>query len=344
MNMSTAKPQSQSQWPLSAELNHVQELEVALEREFPAAAEAVGDGLSRRRWLQLMGASMALGGMIGCRDKVETIAPFAFRPNNRIPGIPQSFATTVDVGGFGQPLLATCNDGRPTKLDGNPDHVSGKGTDAFTQAMILDLYDPDRSRTVRHRSGDSYVDSSYSGFRKSFADLDLKKLFVLAEPSSSPTLGRLKQRLTDAGASWFEYTPVSQDAQRAGARQALGKAYRQHCHFEKAKVVVTLDADPLGLSPDGIANSVGFAHGRDPDKGWMSRLYSVESTYTNTGATADHRIAMRSGLIGSFLTSLETAVDQAIANDGKVKRVKRETKESWRRWPRIWLPTKVRVW
>ena len=316
MKQNTEPQTTELQWPPSEELHHVQELEVALEREFPAAAESFSDGFSRRRWLQLMGASMALGGILGCRDQVEKIAPFAFRPKNRVPGVPQQFATSVDFSGVGRPLLATCNDGRPTKLDGNTLHPEGVGSDVFTQSMVLDLYDPDRSRSVREWVEKEYVDASYESFQESFSKVAAKDLFVLAEPNASPTVARLKQKLIDAGARWFEYTPVNRDNRNAGTKMALGKAYRPHYQLQKAKVVVALDADPLGSADDGIVNTSRFGTSRDPDKDWMSRLYSVESTWSLTGSSADHRLAMRSELIGHFLGSLEAAVGEAM--EGKL--------------------------
>ena len=114
------------------------EFDAAIDRDFGAATENHQDGVSRRRWLQIMGASLALGGTVGCRYEEEKIAPFAFRPQNRIPGIPEKYATMLDFGGVAQPLLSTNYDGRPIKLDGNPDHPMSLGaSSAFTQAQML---------------------------------------------------------------------------------------------------------------------------------------------------------------------------------------------------------------
>ena len=134
--------------PVNDQLENSAEFNEAIDRDFGAALESHGnDGFSRRRWLQLMGASLALGGLSGCRYEEEKIAPFAFRPHDRLPGVPQKFATMTELGGVAIPLLATNYDGRPIKLDGNPDHPDSMGaSSAFSQARILEFYDPDRLR------------------------------------------------------------------------------------------------------------------------------------------------------------------------------------------------------
>ena len=106
-------------------------------------------GMSRRRWLELMGSSLALAGAAGCRWEKREIRPFAKRPADRVPGEPQKFATTMDLAGSALGLLVTCIDGRPIKVEGNPKHPSSNGaTNAFAQAAILELYDPDRSKNI----------------------------------------------------------------------------------------------------------------------------------------------------------------------------------------------------
>ena len=123
------------------------ELNSAIDRDFGAATDNLSDGVSRRRWLQIMGASLALGGTVGCRYEEEKIAPFAFRPQNRVPGIPSRYATMLDFNGVAQPLMSTNSDGRPTKIDGNPAHPESMGASStFMQAKILEFYDPDRLR------------------------------------------------------------------------------------------------------------------------------------------------------------------------------------------------------
>ena len=292
------------------------EMQAALARDFAAATEGLGDGFSRRRWLQLMGASLALGGLAGCRYQEEKIVPFAFRPQNRVPGIPQTFASMIDFAGVAQPLTATCYDGRPVKLDGNPDHPMSKGrSTAFTQARILDLYDPERMRTPFQQKGESQVKAEWQALNdfaiSRLASQDLSSVAILTEEVGSPSLLRLLGKLTERGARWFAYSAVNLDNTREGARRAFGKPYRLHYHFDQADVVVTLDADPLMMDPNGLGNSIGFASRRDPDRGTMSRLYAVESQFSHTGAAADHRISVRSQDMAGFVGALAAAIDQA---------------------------------
>ena len=300
------------------------EMQAAIERDFGAAIEGLADdgiragddGLSRRRWMQLMGASLALGGTVGCRYEQEAIAPFAFRPANRTPGVPQKFASVMDFAGVAQPILATCYDGRPIKLDGNPEHpMSGGGAStSYTQAAILDLYDPDRLRGPKKLEGDVWVDAtrgqiaSAAGF---MGAASLSDVAILAEPTSSPSVMRLKKQFEDKGGKWFTFASLGDDNSRAGAKLAFGKPLRSHLLLDKAKIIVTLDADPLGMDPASVVNSQRFTQGRDADHGRMSRMYSVESQFSTTGASADHRMSLPSGKIGAFATALVEAVSKA---------------------------------
>ena len=135
-------------WRSLNQLADNEEFQSWLSREFPTAASELPPSLSRRRWLQLMGASLALGGLTGCRWEAEEFAPFTSRPQNRVPGEKQYFASSWEFAGVAQPLRLTCVDGRPVKVEGNPAHPhSNGGTSAFDQALLLSLYDPDRSQT-----------------------------------------------------------------------------------------------------------------------------------------------------------------------------------------------------
>ncbi len=298
------------------------ELQQAIERDFGAATSELPDGFSRRRWLQLMGASLALGGMTGCRFKDEKIAPYAFRPQNRVPGVPEKFATTLDFGGIAQPLLATCYDGRPIKLDGNPEHPNSLGpSTAYTQARILEVYDPERLRTPMRMDdtdlkpnaihNEQNWEALYGYAQPLLTAKDLSSVAFLSEQISSPSLIKIKKQLEAKGAKWFVYASINSDNQLAGSRQAFGKPLRPHYQFDQAKIILTIDADPLQMDPNGIANVGGFAKNRDPDEEKMSRLYAVESQFTHTGSAADHRISVTSTDMAGFVGSLAAAVDAA---------------------------------
>ena len=307
------------------DIQNMEGFDEAIDHDFGSATEGFEDeGVSRRRWLQLMGASLALGGASGCRYEEEKIVPFAFRPQGRVPGIPEKFASMIEFGGVAQPLMSTNYDGRPIKLDGNKNHPSSLGaSSAFTQAQILEFYDPDRLRAplkvdpaeklAARAFSDATADQILSAL-KTIA-IDVGSLAILAEPTGSPSILRLKGELEGKGAKWYTYAPVNDDNTRAGAKAAFGKVVRSHYKLENAKVIITLDADIIGgTDPDSIANSIGFAASRDADNGAMSRMYCVESMFTQTGACADHRLSCRSGDIGGFLGSLTAAIDGATAS------------------------------
>ena len=278
------------------------------------------DGLSRRRWLQLMGASLALAGAQGCRWEKADLVPFASQPANRVPGQTLRFATAMDLGGSALGLLVTSVDGRPIKIEGNPKHPASRGaTDVFAQASILELYDPDRSRTVWERAdparepGSVETSRTWDDFarfaRPHFAALGARGgqgLRVLAGASSSPTLAALRARLLEAlpKAKWYEYEPISYDNEREGTRRVFGKPYRVHLALDRARVIVCLDADPLGFHPEAVRNARDFAQGREVVDGRMSRLYSIESCWSITGSVADHRLPLRSDQVAWFAKTL----------------------------------------
>ena len=309
-------------------LDENESLREAIDRDFGAATEDLNDGVSRRRWLQLMGASLALGGVAGCRYEQETIKPFAFRPQNRVPGIPERFASVIDFNGVAQPVFATVYDGRPIKLDGNPLHpMTGDPTrmsdprinervgasTAFTQSEILNLYDPDRLRSCWNNiSGWSETSwneiDSRAGFLKAAT---LSGVAILAEPTSSPSMLKLKEQFEARGGQWFTFAPVNDDNVRAGAKIAFGTAMRPHYLMDKAKVIVTLDADPLQGDGGNLVNARRFAANRDADHDQMCRLYSVESQYTHTGGCADHRMSLPSSKIAAFARALSAGIDNA---------------------------------
>jgi molybdopterin-containing oxidoreductase family iron-sulfur binding subunit len=209
-------------------------------------------------------------------------------------------------------LIVESHEGRPTKIEGNKDHPSTLGvSNSLIQASILGLYDPDRSKNVMH-DGEA---ARWSDFVNFWAELNEpfiknkgKGLAVLSESFSSPTLSRLKGRFREKfpKAKWVTYEPVSDENIYDGIRIATGKSYQPVYYFEKAKVILSLDSDFLYSESENIANARGFADGRrlDSEKDDMNRLYVVESSFTPTGGMADHRMRLRSKLIGSLVADL----------------------------------------
>lgn len=300
-------------WCSLDELAETPRLRALLEAEFPAAVDP--EGFNRRRWLQLMGASLALAAAGGCRWKEQEILPFAERPEGRVPGKTERFTTAMPLGDTVVGLEVTCVDGRPIKIDGNPRHPQSLGTtDVFAQAALLELYDPDRSRSVVLQDGKKAQERTWEQFAEMcqarFGRLHAAAgagFHILAEANSSPTLAALRVRLIDTfpEAGWFEFEPTGDDNQRAGALAALGRPLRTHLMLNRANVIVSLDADLLAFHPTAARYARDFAAGRQPESGRMSRLYVVESGLSLTGAAADHRLPLCPSRIVAFAARLE---------------------------------------
>ena len=313
--MSSLNPQDNPSgyWRSLNELADTAEFRAFVESEFPAIEGPVP--VSRRKWLQLMSASLALAGVGGCRWEKEEILPFAKRPAERVPGRPQQFATAMDLAGSAEGLLVTCVDGRPIKIEGNPAHPGSNGaTTPLAQAALLELYDPQRSQGVRKRSGEKDFARTWDSFTswagphfEEFTSTDGAGFRVLAEADSSPTLAALRADLLKLypNAQWHEFEPISRENERDGARLALGQPVRTHLALDAADVIVCLDDDLLGSHSASIRYARDFAAGREPESGRMNRLYAVESSYSITGAAADHRLALRSGQIAAVVAGIE---------------------------------------
>jgi molybdopterin-containing oxidoreductase family iron-sulfur binding subunit len=316
------------------ELENSPEFEEFLQREFPVAAAEFPDGISRRRWLQLMAASLALGGLTGCRYREEKIVALAKRPEDWVPGKPQRYATSIELAGAVRHLLMTCYDGRPIKVEGNPDHPSSLGgTDLFAQACVLDLYDPDRSDAVRQRDQTQTFTKSWDDFTafatrhfQALKDQGGEGLCVLLEPTESAAVhGRLSA--LKAGfpkAEFFQYAPLARDNERQGSQLAFGKVVRTHLALDKTRIIVCFDTDLLGDHPASIRLARQFADGRDvataadAKSSRMNRLYVTESQYSMTGAMADHRLAVRSADIAAVIADLEQRI-RAMRDAGQVQ-------------------------
>ena len=300
-------------WRSLEELAGSPDFQEMLHREFPRGASEWLDSVSRRGFLKLMGASLAMAGMTACtKQPLEPIVPYVKQPEEVVPGRPLFFATAFTLGGYASPVLVESHLYRPTKIEGNDQHpASLGGTDIFTQASILGMYDPDRSQTVTYlgdiRSWGSLVEAMR-------APLNIQKglqgagIRILTPAISSPTLADQLQSLIKVypQAKWHVYEPVNRDNVLEGAKLAFGQPVETQYKLENADVILSLDADFLYAGFPGFTRYVrDFAKRRNPDAGEMSRLYVVESTPTSTGARADHRLPVRALEIESFVRALD---------------------------------------
>ncbi|MFZ3340103.1 MAG: TAT-variant-translocated molybdopterin oxidoreductase [Terriglobales bacterium] len=286
-------------WRSLEELAGSPEFREMMHREFPKGASEWVDSVSRRGFLQLMGASLAMAGMTGCtKMPIEEIVPYVRQPEQVIPGRPQFYATAFTLSGYANPLLVESHLGRPTKIEGNALHpASLGGTDVFAQASILGMYDPDRAQSVTHL-GD--VDS-WASFGKAIeGPLIIQKslggagIRILTPTISSPTFKDQMQSFLAMypQAKWHVYEPINRDNVLEGAKLAFGQPVETRYDFSKADVIVSLDADFLYAGFPGNTRYIrDFASRRNPDaETKMSRLYVIESTPSSTGVKADHRI------------------------------------------------------
>jgi MoCo/4Fe-4S cofactor protein with predicted Tat translocation signal len=283
-------------WRSLEELAGSEEFQQALHREFPKGASEWLDSVSRRGFLKVMGASLGLAGMTGCvKLPLEPIVPYVRQPEGVIPGRPSYYATAVTLGGYASPVLVESHLGRPTKIEGNDLHpASLGGTDIFTQASLLGLYDPDRSQSVvsmgDQRSFPAFL-AAIRGPLNAQKALQGAGIRILTPTISSPTLADQLRNFLKVypQAKWHVYEPVNRDNVLEGAKMAFGQPVETRYDFSKADVIVSLDADFLYAGfPGNVKYIRDFASRRDPDSGNMNRLYVIESTPTSTGAKADH--------------------------------------------------------
>ncbi|MEO1496381.1 MAG: TAT-variant-translocated molybdopterin oxidoreductase [Planctomycetota bacterium] len=302
-------------WRSLDQLQNTEQFQDFLAREFPVAASEFPEGVSRRRWMQLMSASFALAGAAGCRWETEQFAPFAERPEGYIPGKPDYYATNILWAGAPKHLLVTKYDGRPVKVEGNPEHpASGGAADTFALNATLALYDPDRTTKLTLRERGKEFTKSWADFEKYARGRidalgDGTGLAILTPPLESYSLYDAVDRLAEKlpGAKFYGYTPLSRANELNGATQAFGQPCRTHLRLADAKVIASFDADILTQGPDALRSARDFAAGREPGEG-MNRLYAVESCFTTTGAAADHRLPMKSSQIGELLGKLRDQV------------------------------------
>jgi len=282
----------------------------------PAPAPEPTDPVARRTFLKLMGASWALAGMSGCtRQPAEPILPWVRQPESVIPGRPLFYATAMSVGGAATGMLVESHEGRPIKAEGNPLHPASLGaTDPFMQAALLELYDPDRAQTLTYL-GEIRPWSSFLGAIR--RELETRRtgdsrIRILTESVDSPTLASQIDALIGRfpGTVWHQWDPLNRHAARAGIQQAFGTRLDPVYRFDRAEVVVMLDADPLGAGPGRLRYTRDFAARRRPDAEG-SRIYAIESMPTLSGARADHRLPVRAREVEAIARQLASAVGLA---------------------------------
>ena len=294
-------------WRSIDELAGTPEFQEAVDREFPSAAPEWVDPVSRRGFMKLMGASMALAGLAGCtKQPDEPIYPYVKAPEDLILGKPNYFASAHPFLTGAVPLLVKSDEYRPIKVDGNPEHAYNLGSsDVFTQGILLDLYDPDRSGHVTYRGENrEWAEFVVALQQAAVASKDGSGIYFLSATVTSPTLARQWQEVQKAypKAKLVQYDP-------AIAGTALASGSSPQYALKDADVIVSLDADFLsGAAYPGFHKLVReYAQRRKtPDN--LNRVYSIESSPTTTGLKAEHRLPLRASEVPAFAAALAQAV------------------------------------
>lgn len=290
--------------------------------EFPNGVADPPDSMSRRGFMKLLGASMALAGVAGCvREPDDKILTYVKSPPELVPGIPLHYATSMTLDGYATGLVVESRTGRPTKVEGNPEHPASLGTaGVYEQASVLQLYDPHRARGVRV-GGRS---ASWSTIAAAFAPAQLRQrigangagLSLLLEPTSSPFLAALIERVrsTYPAARIYFHAPLASSAQLTATRSVLGAPLLAQHDFQQSSVVVSLDADFVGSGPFHLRYASDFAQGRRAARaaGAAHRLYVAEQSPSPTGTVADNRVAVTSGSVGLIAAALWDTVTSTV--------------------------------
>ncbi|NOT47213.1 MAG: TAT-variant-translocated molybdopterin oxidoreductase [Acidobacteria bacterium] len=308
-------------WRSVEEFADTPEFEEFVKREYPAHGQEWNDPVTRRSFLKVMGATLAFAGLSGCViQPAEKIVPNVRSNEDVLPGKPLFFATAMTVNGVATGLLAKSFEGRPIKIEGNPEHPGSLGaTDVLAQASLLDMYDPDRSQEILyHGSTKSWLNFT-TAFRAAVAENGKDGgagIRILTETVTSPTLqAQIKQLQTELpNMKWVQYEPVNSDNAIAGAKLAFGSPAHAVYKFDKAERVLLLDADIFsGSNPRYMADAIKTR--QLPENGAeMSRLYVVETTTTLAGSKADHRLAVKPSQVAEIAKAVAKAVGVAGAN------------------------------
>ncbi|MGE0452294.1 MAG: TAT-variant-translocated molybdopterin oxidoreductase [Vicinamibacteria bacterium] len=310
-------------WKSLDELARTPEFEEFVQREFPPGASEWDDPAGRRGFLKLMGASLALAGLSSActRQPEERIVPYVKTPEGVVPGRPLHFASSLQDGGYARGVLVESHEGRPTKIEGNPEHPSSLGgSDALGQAEILNLYDPDRSQTVLNlgeiRGFGDFI-SAIKPLMDAQRTVKGAGLRILSGLVTSPTLAKQLEDLLKElpEAKWHQWDPLARDGAHAGALLAFGEPVDARYDFEKADVIVSLDADFVSSGPGRLRHVREFARRRKVSghHAELNRLYVVESTPSLAGSVADHRLPLRPAEVELFARALAQAAGLGVA-------------------------------
>ena len=266
------------------------------------------NGLSRRNFLSLIAASVALAGLEGCKKPVQKIIPYVEAEIGTIPGIPKYYASTIPWKNNALGVVIENHDERPVKVEGNEKHPSTLGkSNAFSQASTIEMYDPDRARGVKY-NGKKVDWSEYLKFAKDINKGDGKGLAVLMQESSSPTIKSIQNdfKTKFPSASWVSYESVNNENLYKGIEKAFSKKLQPIYRLENAQIIVSLGSDFLGVDDNNIYNTRKFAQNRDivDENSTMNRLYVAESSITSTGSSADHRLNIPQHEMESILAEL----------------------------------------
>lgn len=279
------------------------DFEEPVHREFARRVLTGGVSLSRREFMKLMGAAFALAGLEACTPVPSgKIVPYVRQPEQLIPGKPLFYASAMTLGGFAQGLLVESHEGRPTKIEGNPNHPASLGaTDAFGQASVLELYDPDRAAGIQQGGQARSWDDLLAALRAALAVQQTRQgrgLRILTETVTSPTLADQLSAILAAfpAAQWHQYEPLLRDNAYEGARLAFGSYVEAVYHFERADVVLALDSDFMSDTPGKLRYTRDFMTRRqvsDPaSAARLNRLVAAEGTPSVTGSAADQRLPL----------------------------------------------------
>ena len=266
------------------------------------------NGLSRRNFLSLVAASVALAGLEGCKKPVQKIIPYVEAEIATIPGIPKHYASTMPFKNNALGIIIENHDERPVKVEGNEKHPASMGkSNSFAQATTLDMYDPDRSRGVR-LNGKKVDWSDYVKYAQSINSSNGNRLAILSQESSSPTIQFMHNEFKKAypNADWVVYEPINNENLYKGIEKAFGKKLQPFNRLENAQTILSIGSDFLGVEDNCVYHTRKFAQNRDleDEKSTMNRLYVVESFMTPTGSSADHRLNVPNHQFVSVLREL----------------------------------------